>query len=68
MVSLLKAWKVTVLGIECNRAAFERHFIDGPHQKLFFSRILFQNSVSKMAHCICASEASPTGVFNRNFA
>ena len=37
MVSLLKAWKVTVVGIECNGAAFF-HVIpkEGPHQKLFF--------------------------------
>ena len=26
MVSLLKAWKVTVVGIECDVAAFIRHF------------------------------------------
>ena len=40
MVSLLKAWKVTVVGIE------------GPHQKLFFQGNFFHNSASKMKNCI----------------
>ena len=36
MVSLLKAWEVTMVGIECNSAAFLTSFQEGPHQKLFF--------------------------------
>ena len=31
-----RAWKVTVVGIECNGAAFLTSFQEGPHQKLFF--------------------------------
>ena len=52
MVSLLKARKVTVVGIECNGAAFLTSFQEGPHQKLFFQEFFFQNSASKMANCI----------------
>ena len=51
MVSLLKAWKVTVVGIECNGAAFLTSFQEGPHQKFFFQGF-FQSSASKMANCI----------------
>ena len=36
MVSILKAWKVTLVGIECNGASFLTSFQEGPHQKLFF--------------------------------
>ena len=76
MVSLLKAWKVTIVGIECNRATLSstsraqftypsslvctgniflmsfHHFIEGPHQKLFFQGFFPPNYASKMAYCI----------------
>ena len=51
MVSLRKAWKVTVVGIECYIAAFLTSFQEGPHQKLLFQGF-FQHSASKMANCI----------------
>ena len=35
IVSILKAWNVTVVGIECNDAAFTS-FQEAPHQNLFF--------------------------------
>ena len=34
-----RAWKVTVVGIKCNGAAFLTSFQEGPHQKLFFQGI-----------------------------
>ena len=50
MMSLRKALKVTVVGIECNGAAFLTSFQEGPQQKSFFQGF-FQNSASKMAKC-----------------
>ena len=51
MVSLLRAWKVTVgptvVGIECNRAAFNVILRRSTPEIDFF-----QNSASKMANCI----------------
>ena len=51
MVSLLKAWKLTVVGIECDDAAFLTSFQEGPHQKLFFQGNC-QTSASKLTNCI----------------
>ena len=51
MVSLLKAWKLTVVGIECDDAAFLMSFQEGPHQKLFFQGI-FQTSDNKMYYTV----------------
>ena len=42
---------MTVVGIECNGAAFLTSFQESPHQKLFFQGF-FQHSTSKMANCI----------------
>ena len=42
---------MTVVGIECNSAAFLTSFQEGPHQKLFFQGI-FQTSASKMTNYI----------------
>ena len=42
---------MTVVGIECNGAAFLTLFQEGPHQKLFYQGF-FQYSASKMANCI----------------
>ena len=49
MVSLLKACKVTVVGIECNGASFLTSFQEDPHQELFFS---IQTSASEMTNYI----------------
>ena len=46
-----RAWKVTVVGIECNSAAFLTSFQEGPHQKLFFQGN-FQTSAIKLTNCI----------------
>ena len=46
-----RACKVTVVGIECNGAAFLTSFQEGPHQKLFLQGI-FQTSASKMTNYI----------------
>ena len=42
---------MTVVGIECNGAAFLTSIQEGPNQKLFFQEF-FHNSASKMANCI----------------
>ena len=49
MLSLLKVWKVTVVGTECNDAAFLMSFQED--QNCSF-KDFFQNSASKMANCI----------------
>ena len=46
-----RAWKVTVVGIECNDATFLTSFKDGSYQEFFFQGI-FQTSASKMTNCI----------------
>ena len=51
LTSFHKAWKVTMVGIECNGAAFLKSFQEGPHQKFFFQGF-FHNSASKMANTI----------------
>ena len=67
IVSLLKACNLTVVGIECDDAAFQRHFKsleddccrDRLHRFHLFNVIsrrffqgFFQNFASKMTHCI----------------
>ena len=50
MASLLKACKVTVVGIECNVV---RHFKKVHIRNCSFKeKIFFQNSASKMTNCI----------------
>ena len=51
MVSLLKAWNVTVVGIECNGAAFLTSFRKVHTRNCSFKDFFF-NSASKMENCI----------------
>ena len=52
ILSLLKAWKVTMVGIECNNAAFYCHFKKVHTRNCYFKKNLsfLQNSASMVAN------------------